>query len=87
MEDLLPDIKNIRLNLIILWEVTLNFDFYQLRLACPKSGYKTRDSVEAYFNEPVPHAAELVKVKKSNIVEEDIEITKKEVEMPKDNIQ
>lgn len=78
--------KTICPNLIILWEINSNYDFYQLRLACPKSGNKTRESVQAYFNEPVPHAAELIKPKKQEVIEEDIKIVKKEVDIKKENI-
>jgi hypothetical protein len=80
LPDLPLDSEFIRPNLVVLWEVNTKYDFYQLRLACPKSGYKTRDSVEAYFNEPVPHAAEVIKARKPNVIEEDIELVKKETE-------
>lgn len=78
--DLPLDSKFVRPNLVVLWEVNTKYDFHQLRLACPKSGYKTRDSVEAYFNEPVPHAAEVLPARKASVTEEDIEIVKKETE-------
>jgi len=78
------DSECIHLNLVILWEVNFKYDFYQLRLACPKSGGNTRDSVQAYFNEPIPHAAELIKAREVKTSEEEIELaikkTKSEVE-------
>lgn len=77
--DVPPDSTVIRPNLIILWEVNTKYDFYQLRLACPKAGGKTRDSVEAYFNEPVPHAAELMKVKILKATEDDVDLTIKQI--------
>jgi len=77
--DLPPDSELVRPNLIILWEVNTKYDFHQLRLACPKSGDKTRDSVEAYFNEPVPHAAELLKAQESRLAEEDLDLDIKEI--------
>lgn len=80
MTDLPVNSHDICPNLIVLWETDMNYDFYQLKLACPKSGYKTRESVRAYFNEPVPHGVELIKAKVPLIVEEDIEVTKKEKE-------
>lgn len=75
-------VKTVHPNLLILWEVDAHHNFAQLRLACPKSGGKTRDSVQAYFNEPIPHAAEIVKGKmatpEAEEGEEDIQITEKE---------
>lgn len=70
--------QHIRPNLIILWEIDSNTDFLQQRLACPKSGGKTKDSVQAYFNEPIPHGVELVKGKVSEETEEEIQVTRKE---------
>jgi len=72
-------------NLVILWEVNTKYNFHQLRLACPKSGDKTRDSVEAYFNEPIPHAAELVKAKKSKAAEEDVDLNIIEIKSKVEN--
>lgn len=74
-------IKIVRPNLIVLWEVDAHHDFLRLRLACPKTGGVTRDSVQDYFNEPVPHAAELVKSKATEEFEEDIQVTKREKEI------
>lgn len=79
-------IKSVHPNLIILWEVDNQHNFFQLRLACPKTGGKTRHSVEAYFNEPIPHAAELVKSKTIREPEEDIQITKKQTKTPLEHI-
>jgi hypothetical protein len=83
--DMPPDSEVVRPNLVILWEVNTKYDFHQLRLACPKSGDKTRDSVEAYFNEPIPHAAELVKAKKSKAAEEDVDFNIKEIKSKVEN--
>ena len=73
--------KTVHPNLIILWEVDAHHDFLRLRLACPKTGGTTRGSVQGYFNEPVPHSAELVKSKVAEELEEDIQVTKKESEV------
>ena len=83
--DMPPDSEVVRPNLVILWEVNMKYDFYQLRLACPKSGDKTRDSVEAYFNEPIQHAAELVKAKKSKAAEEDVDLNIIEIKSKVEN--
>ena len=83
--DMPPDSKVVRPNLVILWEVNTKYNFHQLRLACPKSGDKTRDSVEAYFNEPIPHAAELVKAKKSKAAEEDVDLNIIEIKSKVEN--
>lgn len=83
--DMPPDSKAVRPNLVILWEVNTKYNFHQLRLACPKSGDKTRDSVEAYFNEPIPHAAELVKAKKSKAAEEDVDLNIIEIKSKVEN--
>lgn len=45
----------LRPNVLILWELTNNYDFNQLYLACPKTGGKKRKSVTAYFNEAIEH--------------------------------
>jgi hypothetical protein len=87
IQDFPSDSKTVCPNLIILWEINSNYDFLQLRLACPKSGYKTRDSVKAYFNEPVPHTAELIKTTKQEVIEEDLEVVKKEVDIKETDIQ
>jgi hypothetical protein len=80
LEDLPVNSKIIHPNLIVLWSVNFKYDFYELRLACPKSGNKTRDSVQAYFNEPVPHSVELIKAKEQVNIEDDIKVVKKENE-------
>jgi hypothetical protein len=79
------DSEVIRLNLVILWEVNTRYDFRQLRLVCPKSGGKTRDSVETYFNEAVPHAAELLKGRKAEVTEDDIALDIKEIRSEVEN--
>jgi hypothetical protein len=83
--DMPPDSEFVRPNLVILWEVNTRYDFRQLRLVCPKSGGKTRDSVEAYFNEPVPHAVELLKARKSKAAEEDLDLSVREIESEVEN--
>ena len=83
--DMPLDSEVVRPNLVILWEVNTKYNFHQLRLACPKSGDKTRDSVEAYFNEPIPHAAELVKAKKSKAAEEDVDLNIIEIKSKVEN--
>lgn len=45
----------LRPNVLILWELTSNYDFNQLYLACPKTGGKKREFVTAYFNETIEH--------------------------------
>jgi hypothetical protein len=71
-------------NILILWELDNQYNFLRLRLACPKAVGKTRESLEVYFNEPLPHAAEMIKTKATAIAtseySEDIEVTKKESE-------
>jgi len=74
--------RTTRLNLLVLWEVDVYYNFTQLRLACPKAGGNTRESVEAYFNQPIPHAAEIVarRTTAGGVTRgpEEIQITKKE---------
>jgi len=82
-----PSIK-VRHNILILWEVDNQYNFLWLRLACPKAVGVTRASLEVYFNKPLPHAAEMIKIKDTAITTseypEDIKVTKKESEsMPK----
>jgi hypothetical protein len=71
-------------NILILWEVDNQYNFLGLRLACPKAVGKTRESLEVYFNKPLPHAAEMIKTKATAITtsedSEDITVTKKESE-------
>jgi hypothetical protein len=71
-------------NILILWEVDNQYNFLRLRLACPKAVGKRRESLEVYFNEPLPHAAEMIKTKAPAIAtseySEDIEVTRKESE-------
>jgi hypothetical protein len=78
-----PSMK-LRHNILILWEVDSQYNFLQLRLACPKAVGKTRESLEVYFNEPLPHAAEMIRTKDTAITSseysEDIKVTKKESE-------
>jgi len=83
--DMPPDSEVVRPNMVILWEVNMRYDFHQLRLACPKSGDKTRGSVEAYFNEPVPHAAELLKARESRVAEDDLDLDIKAIESEVEN--
>ena len=50
-------IRETKLNLLILWNFDKEFNLDQLRLACPqKGGFRAQD-VECYWNEPLPHAA------------------------------
>lgn len=81
--DIEPSMK-VRHNILILWEVDNQYNFLRLRLACPKSVGKTCESLEVYFNEPLPHAAEMIKTKDTAITtseySEDIKVTKKESE-------
>jgi hypothetical protein len=81
--DIEPGMKVLH-NILILWEVDSQYNFLRLRLACPKAVDKTRESLEVYFNEPLPHAAEMIKTKDTAIAtseySEDIEVTKKESE-------
>lgn len=77
-----------RHNILILWEVDNQYDFLRLRLVCPKAVGAIRESLEVHFNEPLPHAAEMIKTKVTAITtseySEDIRVTKKEPEaMPK----
>ena len=44
---------HLRPNILLLWELTDDYDFKQMLVACPKSGGKTRQSVTSYFNEPI----------------------------------
>jgi hypothetical protein len=78
-----PGMK-VRPNILILWEVDSQYNFLRLRLACPKAVGKTLESLEVYFNEPLPHAAEMIKTKDTAIATsecpEEIEVTKKESE-------
>jgi hypothetical protein len=78
-----PGMK-VRHNILILWEVDSQYNFLRLRLACPKAVGKTCESLEVYFNKPLPHAAEMIKTKDTAIAtseySEDIEVTKKESE-------
>jgi hypothetical protein len=71
-------------NILILWEVNGEYDFLRLRLACPKAVGKTRESLEVYFNQALPHAAEMIKAKATVVsvseYSEEIEVTKKEPE-------
>jgi hypothetical protein len=68
-------------NILILWEVDDQYNFLRLRLACPESVGRTRESLKVYFNEPLPHAAEMIKSKASAAAAsehaEDIQVTKK----------
>lgn len=80
--------RKMRHNILILWEVDNQYNFLRLRLACPKAVGNTRESLEVYFNIPLPHAAEMIKSKATIITtseySEDIKVTKKEPEtMPK----
>jgi len=81
--DIEPNMK-VRHNILILWEVDTQYNFLRLRLACPKAVCKTRESLEVYFNEPLPHAAEMIKTKVTAITtseySEDIKVTEKESE-------
>lgn len=78
-----PSMK-VRHNILILWEVDNQYNFLRLRLACPKSVGDKRESLEVYFNEPLPHAAEMIKTKDTVITafeySENIEVTKRESE-------
>jgi len=71
-------------NILILWEVDSQYNFLRLRLACPEAAGKTRESLKVYFNEPLPHAAEMIRTKASAAATseyaEDIQVTKKEFE-------
>jgi hypothetical protein len=44
-------------NLIVIWDVDYRHSFTGLWLACPKAGATTRESVELYWQEPIPHPA------------------------------
>lgn len=78
--DIEPSMK-VRPNILILWEIDSQYSFLRLRLACPKTVGDTCESLEVYFNEPLPHAAEMIKTKAAAITtseySEDIEVTKK----------
>lgn len=43
------------LNLIVLWNVDARYGFQGLNLACPKWGDNRKNSVEAYWQVPVPY--------------------------------
>lgn len=74
--------REVRHNILILWEVNNQYNFLRLRLVCPKAVGDKRESLEVYFNEPLPHAAEMIRIKATAITtseySEDIEVTKKE---------
>lgn len=74
----------VRHNILILWEVDDQYNFLRLRLACPKSVGVTRASLEVYFNEPLPHAAEMIVSRHTAIGtserSEGIQVTRRESE-------
>ena len=76
------NLRRLKPNVLILWDLSSSYDLSQLYLACPKSGGKTRESVSSYFNNPLEHAAYLIKPDKvisEDQQEEDIDIRRIDV--------
>lgn len=87
LDSLVDDDDNLRQptlrpNVLILWELTPNYDFNQLYLACPKTGGKKRKFVTAYFNEAIEHPVYSLKPEDQTVemIEEDeIDIARIEI--------
>lgn len=78
----------LRPNILILWELTSNYDFNQLYLACPKTGSRKRKFVTDYFNEPIEHPAYMLKSETQTdetIEEEEIDIARIDIEEAQPN--
>ena len=65
------DVVEVKLNLIILWEVTSDYSLGKLSLACPKSGDFKRESVTAHWHCIIP---DLLLRTGNQIVPESIEV-------------
>lgn len=80
VDENLPE-GSLRPNVLILWELSKNYDFKRLYLACPKSGNEKRKSVSAYFNEPIEHVAYSIKADKpaDEIEDDSVEIVRIDV--------
>lgn len=48
--------QNDQVNLLILWDVVSPYNLGELSIACPKSGYLTRESVAAHWHCKIPDA-------------------------------
>lgn len=46
------------LNLVVLWEITVNYNFWELQLSCPSNGMNTRRVAHDHWTVSVPHPAE-----------------------------
>lgn len=78
----------VRVNLIITYELDNDHNFLRQHLACPRSADKWKLSVETFFDEIVPDAAEMIQpVSSEHLEEEELIVTKKtkeETEQPDD---
>ena len=75
--------NNEKLNLLLLWEIDLNYNLTNLSLACPKSGKTTIASVVAHWHRKIPdsflHKITTPNTMSEGFKEEDLPITEKQL--------
>lgn len=68
---------------VVLWDVRPNsFSDLSLEVVCPKAGGATRDSVEAFWSEPLSHAAHDIRAEAAEGDVDDVPMGVLEVEKP-----